>query len=353
MRKFHFLAICVLANIAIGGCATKPIIQSQACAKGDPCRSLGGYSIPSIVLDYTVARDSAGVVEVAVNERAIPAAWVPLGYLPGMSSDDSITYELENGFLKSVGSIADDKSATVVAEILKIATAPVKPPGAKLLEDPKALAFTLDVTKPEAAVALLADQLGLCIKAEAQGLPPDNPAIVATATAAPGIYYPVERHWRVIIWDPGSREQAMTAGVCTGAAVGKLLNDRTELIPMSNKLARVDIDRTKWVKHEVTVSFDKGRLTKVDLKKPSEAAAFASIPADVLKTIVGIPAELVQFKIDTSGKDKALAVALKAQLEADQAYIKALEDAKAAQEAKAKKAEEDSAAEPVVDAPPQ
>ena len=315
---------------------------------------MGGYSIPSIVLDYSVAEDSAGVVAVTATERAIPAAWIPLGYLPGMSSDDSITYELDGGFLKSVGSIADDKSAQIVAEILKIATAPVKPPGAKALNVPKAVAFTLevaDVKSTKAAEALLAKELGLCIKADPQGATPAGSGIVSSAAAAPGIYYPVERQWRVIIWDPDTNSEAITGSACGSAVVGKVIDDRTALVPMSNALARVDIDRTKWVKHEITVSFDKGRLTKVDLKKPSEAAGFASIPADVLKTIVGIPAELVQFKIDTSGKDKALAEALKAKLDAEQAYIKALEDAKAAKEAKDKKNEQDSAAEPVVDAP--
>jgi len=351
MRKLYFPATCVLTALVVGGCETKPTVQSKVCPKEDSgCRSLGGYSIPSIVLDYVVSEDSAGVVTVTANERAIPAAWVPLGYLPAMSSDDSVSYELEGGFLKSVGSIADDKSATVVAEILKIATAPTKSaPGARATT-PKELAFTLDVSSPGSAGELLKKK-GLCIKSDAQGIEPTGDGIVAAAVAAPGIYYPVERQWRVTIWDPDPNLPEIPKSGCGTDVMGKLIDDRTALVPSGKALARVDIDRSKWVKHEVTVTFDKGRLTKVEIKKPSQAAAFASIPADVLKTIVGIPAELVQFKIDTSGKDKALAEALKSKLEAEQAYIKALEDAKAAKAAKEAKPEEDAAAEPVVDTP--
>jgi hypothetical protein len=358
MRKFHHLITCVLSVVAISGCTTNTMVQSTKCVDQKKCKFLGGYSIPSIVLDYTVSEDSAGVVTVAAAERAIPAAWIPLGYLPGMSSDDSVTYELEGGFLKSVGTIADDKSATIVAEVLKTFKAPKAAPGAMIVKVPKAVAFTLDVSSTSAAEKLLFDEFGLCLKADAQGSAPASDAIVTADKATNGIYYPVERQWRVIIWAPKA-DAKKDQTVCNGAVLGTIINDRTALVPMSNALARIDVDRTQWVKHEVTANFDKGRLTKVEVKKPSEAAAFASIPADVLKAIVGIPAELVQFKIDTSGKDKALAEALQKQLEAEQAYIKALEAAEAAKEAKKKeeekededKKDEDSSAEPEVDAP--
>lgn len=323
--------LAMAAAMAMAGCTTQTMIGSGACPPGKKCRNIGGYSLPRLVLDYTLEQDGNGAITTNVRERIVPGKWISLDYAPATSGADELSYELDGGFLKTARSSADDKSAIVVAEILKIFTAPpAEPPGALLVTPAKTIAFTISPGQANLASGMLGAELGLCITAVAQGTSPasNTNGITNNPGNGGGFFYPIEQPWRITVWDPDPGA-SLPAGGCGARIVGKLIDDRVFTVPSEVDFARIDADRTRWVKHEVNIDFDKGRLVKVEVKKPSEAAAFASIPANVLKTLVGIPAELVQFKIDTSGKEKALATALKAQLEAEQAYLKALKDAKA------------------------
>ncbi|MFP6740060.1 MAG: hypothetical protein VCD33_00285, partial [Alphaproteobacteria bacterium] len=68
----------------------------------------------------------------------------------------------------------------------------------------------------------------------------------------------------------------------------------------------MNIDRTMFVNQATTIDFDDGMLRKIDIDKPSEALAAIQIPIDIVNAIVAIPAELIQFKIDTSGQSEEL-----------------------------------------------
>ena len=78
------------------------------------------------------------------------------------------------------------------------------------------------------------------------------------------------------------------------------------VLPNKTVIGKVNIDRTVFVTKVTKVDFEEGMLTKVDIDKPSEALAGFQIPIDIVNAIIAIPAELVQFKIDTSGQDEKL-----------------------------------------------
>src|SRR3546814_3040445 len=64
-----------------------------------------------------------------------------------------------------------------------------------------------------------------------------------------------------------------------------------------------------------TIDFEEGTLKQVDISKPSEVLEIVSLPVEILKAIVAIPAELIQLKIDTTNQEKNLIDAQKAHIE--------------------------------------
>jgi hypothetical protein len=73
----------------------------------------------------------------------------------------------------------------------------------------------------------------------------------------------------------------------------------------------------------VTTTYDlvfaNGSLSKVTKDAPSSALALVSLPLDVVKAVADTVSDLIQLKIDTSGKEKALADAKVAQITAQAA----------------------------------
>jgi hypothetical protein len=74
------------------------------------------------------------------------------------------------------------------------------------------------------------------------------------------------------------------------------------------------------------VVFTDGSLAKVTRDVPSSALALVSLPLDVAKAVIGTVNEFIQLKIDTSGKEKALADARIAEISAQAALEKLLAD---------------------------
>ena len=93
--------------------------------------------------------------------------------------------------------------------------------------------------------------------------------------------------------------------------------EMTVLVPNKAPVLSIDISRAMFVTKIYEIEFDNGILTRVTIKKPSEALAAASIPIEIAKAIVAIPAELIQLKINTASSEKALLESEKARLEVE------------------------------------
>jgi len=95
-------------------------------------------------------------------------------------------------------------------------------------------------------------------------------------------------------------------------------------------LGSVDVDRMSLVKAQSKVEFTDGVFKKMEITRPSQGLAASAIPLNVVKQIVAIPSELVQFKFDTSKKYKELYTQQQETLAAQQKLIEALAKAEKA-----------------------
>lgn len=100
-----------------------------------------------------------------------------------------------------------------------------------------------------------------------------------------------------------------------------LVDQRFLLLPDERTEICLPINRAAFIKKITNLTFDNGILTEVHMEKPSEASGFWDIPLSIVKGIASVPAELLQFKIDYSNKEKTLADAQKAELDAKKALL--------------------------------
>ena len=86
------------------------------------------------------------------------------------------------------------------------------------------------------------------------------------------------------------------------------------------------LERWAFVKTTHDVKLEGGVFKSITTDRPSSAFAVASVPFDIAKGAVSAASELIQLKVDLSGKEKALADAKVKEIEAKQALDKALLD---------------------------
>jgi hypothetical protein len=86
------------------------------------------------------------------------------------------------------------------------------------------------------------------------------------------------------------------------------------------------LERWAFVKTTHDVKLEGGVFKSITTDRPSSAFAVASVPFDIAKRAVSAASELIQLKVDLSGKEKALADAKVKEIEAKQALDKALLD---------------------------
>jgi hypothetical protein len=136
-------------------------------------------------------------------------------------------------------------------------------------------------------------------------------------STSPGIYYRLPIPYRLTIHPAGvmesNRIQALEAAV-----------DRTYLLPNEAICKYVPVTRASFVRKDTELQFDQGMLTKVVTNKPSELVGFVTIPVDVATTIVGIPAELLKFRLETTNLDRQITSEERDQVRAERDRIESL-----------------------------
>lgn len=91
-----------------------------------------------------------------------------------------------------------------------------------------------------------------------------------------------------------------------------------------NKLIRVPIKRTAFVKRVNKITLSNGIITSNQIIKPSSVEGLVSIPVNVAKMVVSIPAEIIQVKINTAKNKEALekqVLALQQSVTASEKYV--------------------------------
>ena len=72
------------------------------------------------------------------------------------------------------------------------------------------------------------------------------------------------------------------------------------------RLINVPIRRTAFAKRENTIIIQEGVVKSNEINNPSSVEGFVSIPINIAKAIVSIPAQLITFKIDNTVRLKSL-----------------------------------------------
>ncbi len=91
------------------------------------------------------------------------------------------------------------------------------------------------------------------------------------------------------------------------------------------------LDGAMFTKSSIKHVFKDGLLTELSIDRPSTALAVASLPIEVLKAIVSIPAEIIKLRVDYSSQQTAEVNQQVKLLEAQIALLKAEADLKAKQ----------------------
>jgi hypothetical protein len=101
--------------------------------------------------------------------------------------------------------------------------------------------------------------------------------------------------------------------------LSKFAQQLTIMAPNGGPTFRADVSRAALVEKTVTLSIQDGMLTGTKVDKPSEFLAAISLPVDIAKAIVAIPADLLKIRVEEvkaqSGLTEAEANLLKQQLE--------------------------------------
>ena len=232
-----------------------------------------------------------------------------LDYNQSALSNDSLTIQLTaDGLLKKVETTVEDKSGEIIVKLA-------------------------EVGKEVAKAAIYVSSVG------------ESPRVIRDLTFSPSDFSKVNSE--VLNVMPGNLQidlrpmvslsssnkggdDKSAPGVCFRPQIpyklrffkgGAVVEQRILLLPDGAPKICMPIERSAFVKKVTNLTFDKGVLTEVHIEKPSEVLGFMDIPVSITKAIASIPAELVQIKINYSNKEKDLANARRAELEAKKALL--------------------------------
>lgn len=139
------------------------------------------------------------------------------------------------------------------------------------------------------------DDIGISLSDEefyhplSRALKVSPPASAGTAKYDQGIYYRPLRSYKVAVKDCNNQQSSYLM-----------------VVPDLNHVACFPLLRAPFIKKVATLSFNNGMLNGFTLDRPSQVEGFISIPIDLAKAIVGIPAQLISIKINTAANNSAL-----------------------------------------------
>jgi hypothetical protein len=91
----------------------------------------------------------------------------------------------------------------------------------------------------------------------------------------------------------------------------QLRSSRSILMENVSPILSVGLQRANFSQRKTTLMFDEGMLGNVCIYKGSELVEFVQIPLQVVKSVVALPANIIQVRINISNSSKALVAAEK------------------------------------------
>ena len=286
MRKHAFL---LLITAALGACTVLESNRAGAAflredGSARPTQIVGTYSLPRRYLAFNIKGDMETLrssTELAIERVAAEDIIAPdpsegfryeINYVPSRLSRDEVDFQMDNQILKSVTVSTTDESAAALINL------------AEALGRVRRLGQGLGVELPAGPAATK--------KVGQLSLDPTDPKSVALAQNL--LRGKMEMHVSPKP-RPVTRLPACDHAICYRPLVSVTLTFRdirtgnvtqhTVSVPDPHQISGVDIERSSFVERKTIYTFADGTLTTVDLNKPSEVAAAALLPIQVVDAV--------------------------------------------------------------------
>jgi hypothetical protein len=291
-----------------------------------------GYFLPKGLIRVQLKPDSLKTddLELKTSVRYIqdPKYFFTFQYLPKATFDDAVDVKLtEQGFLDTIEVTTTDKTREIVGKVIEIAKEVAKItafPGAvaqikakqKIPKIPNIdFEFDPDLFLNEERKTerrILEDSFlnPYDIKIELKRTFPEGSFPKQGPVDQKGIYYrpllPYEFSFSL-------KEFA-------------LYKNETMSLPNEAPILAVNLTRGPFITKKMSLTFKNGILTQMKVGKQSEVLGALDIPLDIVKSIVSLPTELIQFKMNYSSENKKLYDALLEEIQAKDALIDYLQE---------------------------
>lgn len=298
----------IILVLLLAGCTTMQSIRVYTTETPEAGPGISGYFLPKALIKLQAFCDKSGNHRIKYIDTVFypdPNHFYLLKYKPSVTSNDNIVLtQTSTGLLKTVNVTATEETGNIIINLAKaVATAVTPPPLKMALEVPiEKLLYDaefdptdkgeMDRFIQELKKLKCNERLNVKIYPE-----PNSPDLKPSPTSASGVFFRPLLPYKLTLTDEISTTEL------------------TVLLPNKAPVLSIDLSRAMFVTKVSDIEFNNGILTKVTIKKPSEVLAVASIPIEIAKAIVAIPAELIQIKINTASKEKALLESEKARLE--------------------------------------
>lgn len=364
-----FVAVCLSGCTSIAG-SYSPSIPSASSSS--PPISGTPYGLPMAKVNISILRDTQGIA-ISVSQpqySADPMGSYVLSYQPSASSVDRLNIQIgENGLLTKVESEADDKTSDILVELGKLALGtPESSVGAtqtlqtlaNIVIDPNDSAQLrnaeifingwltarlpsifnreCDFAQHQSESASLPD------KADERKKTIDElrrKAFVDTAACYVAYTYSAPNISLNFDYIPFTFSRTVSVAPCTvgfcsrkqNPATLSFLMDGTQfvsagfMIPNGSDPIPHRLDRTFFAKLDRSVTLTNGMIVNSSVSKGSELLTVAETPLKIVKGAVTTAAELVQLRINLTGKNKELADAQADLIEAEKKLKEAQENA--------------------------
>lgn len=329
-----------LLLLVLAGCRGSQVISSaEQNASREDNLPTASYAIPKALLKLDIeltypqvgpaaARAPANSAETMIPKvtvEYVPVRIVNVFHDPSSFSLDNISIEVDqSSFLKKVATATDSQTDDFIKDAVSLLTTGLRV-GAALP------AGTLTVREGAVSQSISRYLDPYANNANALALTAGNDPIVVSVSDT------VANAVGVVSLPASTGADPVCNNICYPALITKIItikwrgheDELRVVIPDPKQLVELDFSRASFVKKTITANFDKGILSSIAVDKPSEAMALAKVPLDILTALVKLPAELIQLKIDTTKKETGELEEQKKLLEAQQALIKAIQEAKA------------------------
>ncbi len=319
-RSYRNTLLVTVAMGAMSGCGTGPVLRSEGITQDvlDTGANVVEYRLARAVVPVTLKRsgsekdhDLVYAIEIGMPRvTGDPNRAYAIRYEGSAFAEDDLTVQVDNNsrLLKGIRLRTTEKTDEVIikaAENLALReSAPSRPEAVTLLRVEVDPTNEADIENIKKAMCDLSDRKVVDFDiAPARSDPIMNPS-APDKTADPdctvGFCYRAPKPYRISYTFEGGRRF-----------------EKEIALPNDGPVIAVPLTRTPFVETVTNVTFVDGTPNQVSIKKPSEALELVSVPVEVAKAILRVPAELIRLRFDISSEKKKLAEIEKERIEAE------------------------------------